>query len=122
MQTSRDVPMHIRSETTWSERRITPSWTIAHLKSKLEPITGVPPSSQKLALRLPGQVDDPIEGANEEATELSRWNLQAGAEIYVSLTFGISCHDGNYIAAFYHQCSQCDYFASSYTAYSSRIL
>ncbi|KAJ9651348.1 hypothetical protein H2198_007571 [Neophaeococcomyces mojaviensis] len=31
-----------------SERRITPTWTVDQLKSKLEPITGIPASSQKL--------------------------------------------------------------------------
>jgi tubulin-specific chaperone B len=31
-----------------SERRITPSWTISHLKTKLEPITGIPAQSQSL--------------------------------------------------------------------------
>jgi len=31
-----------------AERRITPTWTISQLKSRLEPITGIPPSSQSL--------------------------------------------------------------------------
>jgi len=31
-----------------AERRITPSWTISQLKSKLEPVTGIPTGSQSL--------------------------------------------------------------------------
>merc|ERR1711939_1236353 len=34
-----------------AERRITPSWTISQLKSKLEPVTGIPASAQSLRTR-----------------------------------------------------------------------
>ena len=83
LQTVRDVPLVIRSESSASERRITPSWSIGHLKTKLEPITGIPPSCQRLSLRLPGQEDIIIEAEDEEVTEVGRWRLQAMAEIYV---------------------------------------
>ena len=89
LQTARDIPLLIRSETSSSERRITPSWTIAHLKTKLEPITGIPPSCQKLSLRLPGQQDVVIEAADEDVTEVGTWRLQAMAEIYVCMGFFI---------------------------------
>ena len=36
-----------------TERRISPTWTISTLKAKLEPITGIPPSSQSLRLLTP---------------------------------------------------------------------
>ncbi|KAL2420118.1 hypothetical protein ABEF95_006819 [Exophiala dermatitidis] len=34
-----------------AERRITPSWTVEQLKAKLEPVTGIPTSSQTLRTR-----------------------------------------------------------------------
>jgi hypothetical protein len=34
-----------------AERRISPSWTIRQLKAKLEPVTGIPPSAQRLRTR-----------------------------------------------------------------------
>jgi tubulin-folding cofactor B len=34
-----------------AERRITPAWTVSQLKSKLEPITGIPASAQSLRTR-----------------------------------------------------------------------
>ena len=83
LQTARDVSMLIRSENSSSERRITPSWTIAHLKTKLEPITGVPSSCQKLTLTIPGQQQVPVEAQDEEVVQLDNWRLQAHAEIYV---------------------------------------
>ncbi|KAJ9601992.1 hypothetical protein H2200_013551 [Cladophialophora chaetospira] len=65
-----------------AERRITPSWTVSQLKTKLEPITGIPASSQSLRTRsLDGtriQIDD-------ETTLLSdpRYGLRRGTEIEV---------------------------------------
>ena len=78
-----DIPLLISSENASSERRITPSWTIAHLKDRLEPITGVPASYQRLVLKLASQTPQPIEAADEESTQLVRWPLQAYAEIEV---------------------------------------
>lgn len=81
--TAHDVPLLIASENSSSERRITPSWTIAQLKARLEPITGVPASCQKLSLKVGSQTPQPIHAANEESTQLAAWPLQAYAEIYV---------------------------------------
>ena len=84
MTTARDIPILISSTASSSERRITPSWTVAHLKSKLEPVTGIAPSSQKLTLRLPDQQEEyPIEAEDEESVEVGRWPLVAYAEIKV---------------------------------------
>lgn len=83
MQTAHDIPLQITSENSASERRITPSWSIAHLKTKLEPVTGIPPSSQKLALRLPNQPELAVEAADEENVQLASFPLQAYAEIHV---------------------------------------
>lgn len=85
MQAAADVPMQVRSESSFSERRINPSWSIAQFKTRLEPITGIPSTAQRLALKLGGsQPNVPIEAANEEATQLSAFALQAYAEINVS--------------------------------------
>ena len=84
MTTARDIPILITSTASSSERRITPSWTLAHLKTKLEPVTGVPPSSQKLTLRLPDQQQEtPIEAEDEESVQVGNWPLVAYAEIKV---------------------------------------
>lgn len=84
MTTARDIPMLITSTASSSERRITPSWTIAHLKTKLEPVTGIAPASQKLTLRLPDQQqENPIEAEDEESVEVGSWPLVAYAEIKV---------------------------------------
>ncbi|KAF6219778.1 hypothetical protein HO133_003603 [Letharia lupina] len=85
MATARDIPVLITSSASSSERRITPSWTIAHLKTKLEPVTGIAPSSQKLTLRLPDQQREiPIEAEDEDGVEVGRWPLVPYAEIKVT--------------------------------------
>ncbi|KAK7705101.1 hypothetical protein SLS57_010213 [Botryosphaeria dothidea] len=81
-----DVPLLVSSPSTQSERRISPSWSLAHLKTRLEPVTGIPASSQKLSLRIGSQAPVPLEAANEEATLLSEFPLQPYAEIYVDDT------------------------------------
>ncbi|GAB1193145.1 hypothetical protein APSETT444_002348 [Aspergillus pseudonomiae] len=45
-----------------TERRITPTWTVMQLKSKLETMTGIPPSSQRLKLKTPGCPDQWVDG------------------------------------------------------------
>jgi len=85
LQTAHDIPLQISSENASAERRITPSWSVAQLKTKLEPVTGIPPSSQRLTLRLPDQEGIPIEAEDEERVQLARWPLQPYAEIQVRL-------------------------------------
>lgn len=82
-----DVPLNIVSENAASERRITPSWSISQLRTKLEPITGIPPSSQRLSLRVPGSGDIAIEAADEDNTQLSNFPLTPYAELHVSPLF-----------------------------------
>lgn len=84
-QTAGDIPIQVASETAGSERRISPSWTIGQLKSKLELITGIPPLSQKLSLNRTGQPSIPIEAVDEDSTQLANFPLAPQAEIYVSL-------------------------------------
>lgn len=86
LQSAADVPLLISSPNSSSERRISPSWSIAHLKSRLEPITGVPASSQQLTLRVGSQDAVPITALDEEQTRLAQFPLQPYAEISVRLS------------------------------------
>jgi hypothetical protein len=79
-----DIPLQVVSDNTASERRITPSWTISQLKTKLVPITGIPYTSQKLSLKLSGSQNVPVEAADEEQTQLSSFPLAPYAELIVS--------------------------------------
>lgn len=67
-----------------SERRITPTWTLQQVKSKLETMTGVPPSSQRLRLKTPGQPDQWVEG---DDSLIGDWGLVRGSEIEVYTPF-----------------------------------
>lgn len=78
--------MYVTSEYTSAERRITPSWSIAQLKTKMEPITGIPPSSQRIALKTLTNETIPIEAADEENTYLQNYPLAPYAEFQVKLT------------------------------------
>lgn len=84
LQIAADVTVLINSETSSSERRVSPSWTISQLKTKLHPITGIPQSAQQLTLRLP-HAPQPIAitSNDEDATLLSAFPLQKYAEIHV---------------------------------------
>ncbi|RDW83110.1 putative Alp11 [Coleophoma crateriformis] len=84
MQTAGDIPLQITSDNSSSERRITPSWTIGQLKARLEPITGVPPLSQKLSLSVGRGQSIAIEAADEENTQLATFPLAPYAEIKVT--------------------------------------
>ncbi|KAI1873433.1 hypothetical protein JX265_005055 [Neoarthrinium moseri] len=81
-----DIPLQVISDNSSSERRITPSWTISQLKSKLEFVTGIPPSSQRLSLKTAAKDTIPIEAANEDDVHLSNFPLQAYAELHVADT------------------------------------
>jgi tubulin-folding cofactor B len=86
MQTAADIPLNITSENSRGERRITPAWTIAQLKTRLEPITGIPASSQSLVLKLGGsQAAVAVGAADEEAMQLHNFPLQPYAELSVGL-------------------------------------
>ncbi|KAF5535772.1 tubulin specific chaperone cofactor B [Fusarium phyllophilum] len=79
-----DVPLVVISEFAQSERRITPSWSISQLKGKLETVTGVPPSCQRLSLKpTAGAEAIAIEAPNEDDTHLSNFPLAPYAELHV---------------------------------------
>ena len=83
--TASDVVVRIASDNSLApERRISPSWSIALLRSKLEIITGVPPSFQRLTLRLPHNPEPiPIEAADEESVLVASFPFQPYAELHV---------------------------------------
>ncbi|CCF35108.1 CAP-Gly domain-containing protein [Colletotrichum higginsianum] len=80
-----DVPLQVISENSSSERRITPSWTISQLRTKLEPITGIPPSSQKISLKT-ASGSLPIEASDEDNAQLTGFPLAPYAELHVADT------------------------------------
>jgi tubulin-folding cofactor B len=85
LRTTADVTVLINSEnSSTAERRVTPSWTISQLKTKLLPVTGIPPSAQQLTLRLP-HAPQPITIASEdeENTQIAVFPLQPYCEIHV---------------------------------------
>ncbi|OQE16443.1 hypothetical protein PENSTE_c024G05453 [Penicillium steckii] len=63
-----------------TERRVTPSWTLMQLKGKLETMTGVPPGSQTLKIKVPGRNDQWMEG---DGRRIEEWGLMKGVEIEV---------------------------------------
>lgn len=81
-----DVPLVVVSENSSSERRITPSWSISTLKAKLETITGIPPSAQRILLKTAAEGSIPIEASDEDSTDLSAFRLTAYAELQVSVS------------------------------------
>ncbi|KAI2634232.1 CAP Gly-rich domain-containing protein [Hypomontagnella submonticulosa] len=78
-----DIPLQVISENSASERRITPSWSITQLKRKLEPVTGIPPSSQRISLKTASKETVAIEAADEDTTLLSNFPLSAYAELHI---------------------------------------
>jgi hypothetical protein len=63
-----------------TERRVTPSWTVMQLKGKLETMTGVPPSSQRLRVKVPGQAE---QWADNDDQLIGTYGLTKGSEIEV---------------------------------------
>ncbi|KAM7206280.1 CAP Gly-rich domain containing protein [Rhypophila sp. PSN 637] len=81
-----DVPLYVVSDYSSSERRITPSWSISQLKKKLEPITGIPPSCQRISLKTPTNEIISLETEDEENVQLHNYPLTPYAELGVTDT------------------------------------
>ncbi|KAK6363330.1 hypothetical protein TWF730_000766 [Orbilia blumenaviensis] len=83
----KDIVILVSSENAVTERRISPSWTLSTLKSKLEPITGIPPFAQQLSYQLhdssPAQ---PVNVSNEDGVHVSELGWEAGAKLVVADT------------------------------------
>ncbi|KAF8426658.1 CAP Gly-rich domain-containing protein [Tirmania nivea] len=90
--TASDVVVRVSSDNSLApERRVSPSWSIAQLKSKLELMTGVPPSFQRLILRLPHSSEPiAIEGVDEESVYVADFPFQPYAELHVADTRPLS--------------------------------
>jgi tubulin-folding cofactor B len=71
-----------------TERRITPTWTVMQVKAKLETMTGIPPGSQRLRVKVPGRPDQWAEGDDRL---IGDWGLVKGSEIEVCLFYSLSC-------------------------------
>ena len=82
LQSSADVPLLVVSDNSRSERRISPSWTIETLRTRLEPITGVPVSAQRLSLR--GGSQQPINLDGDGSIQLHAFNVASFSELRVS--------------------------------------
>ncbi|KAI1915994.1 hypothetical protein LOZ53_000902 [Ophidiomyces ophidiicola] len=63
-----------------TERRITPTWTISQLRSKLETMCGIPPSCQRLRLKSPGREDQWLDDGDQP---IGNWALAKGCEIEI---------------------------------------
>ncbi|KAF2454394.1 tubulin specific chaperone cofactor B [Lineolata rhizophorae] len=81
-----DVPLNVVSANASSERRVSPAWSLARFKARLEPITGVPAAAQKLSLRVASRDPVALEAADEDSTCLAAFPLQPYAEIHVTDT------------------------------------
>lgn len=79
--TAAAVPLRVLSSATTSERRVSPAWSVAQLKARLEPITGVPIEFQRLVLH-----GEQLEVQDEEATLLGSLRLVPFAELQVRMT------------------------------------
>lgn len=83
-----DIPLHVVSDYSASERRVTPSWSVGQFKSKMESVTGIPPGQQRLEYRAPTGERMSMEVGDEEAVLLSGFPLAKGGEIHVSFGLG----------------------------------
>lgn len=83
--TMADVPLLVVSDNSSAERRITPAWSISTLKTKLETVTGIPPSAQRILLKTASEGSVPIEAGDEDSTYLTAFHLTAYAELHVSI-------------------------------------
>ncbi|KAI9695541.1 MAG: hypothetical protein M1820_008554 [Bogoriella megaspora] len=84
-RTAADIPLLVRSENSSSERRVSPSWSVAHFKTRLEPIIGVPAAFQRLSLGSAVQ-EQTLEVADPDAVTVESWGLRPYTEIYVQDT------------------------------------
>ena len=80
-----DITVNVTSSLTNSQRRISTNWTVAHLKQRLEQITGIPPQSQELLL-YPLPTSSESVSIDKDDSLLSGYELPEGARIQVNDT------------------------------------
>lgn len=82
LQSSADVLMQVVSDNSRSERRISPAWTVDTLKTRLEPITGIPVAAQRLSLR--GGTNQSVDIDADGSIQLHNFNVASFSELRVS--------------------------------------
>ncbi|KAK6534243.1 hypothetical protein TWF281_005573 [Arthrobotrys megalospora] len=83
----KDIVILVSSENAVTERRIFQGWTVSTLKSKLEPITGIPPFAQQLSYQpTESSPVHPVSVDNEDYAYVSDMGWQAGAKLIVADT------------------------------------
>jgi tubulin-specific chaperone B len=65
-QTPADISLQVTSPLIRTEKRITPSWTVGHLKGRLETVTGIPPGCMRLVLHAPGKGEIEMQGDEQQ--------------------------------------------------------
>ncbi|BFZ61071.1 hypothetical protein YB2330_002129 [Saitoella coloradoensis] len=70
-----DIPVHVTSYNASSERRISLSWTITHLRARLESVCGIPAGYQKITFR-PTESAPPIAVSANNEDEVTLDELQ----------------------------------------------
>lgn len=81
IQITSDAGPHLQ---TSSERRISPQWTLQHLKQRLEPVTGIPPQRQLLTLFLPQHTRAEQGLPMQQDDQLvSDWPLEPHARVHI---------------------------------------
>ena len=92
-----------------TERRITPTWTVMQVKAKLETMTGIPPGSQRLRVKVPGRPDQWADGDDRL---IGDWGLAKGSEIEVSSVFFLCFVIFPFLSWPLHQIKRCHVFCS----------
>ncbi|QPG73388.1 hypothetical protein FOA43_000698 [Brettanomyces nanus] len=84
-----DFTIHLTSDLTSSERRLSPDWTLKYFKHRVEYITGIPPESQKIWIYETNdsnereQIDSLL---NEETTLLEDLHISPFTRIHIEST------------------------------------
>ncbi|KAF4556785.1 CAP-Gly domain-containing protein 1 [Elsinoe fawcettii] len=81
--TAQDITALVISQNSKSERRINPSWTLEHLKIRLESVTGVPASAQRLSITLPSGQQQSLDHLSD-TNLIGQMNLRDFAELHVN--------------------------------------
>ncbi|EPS45206.1 hypothetical protein H072_811 [Dactylellina haptotyla CBS 200.50] len=80
----KDIIVLVSSENAVIERRVSSSWTISTLRSKLEPVTGIPPSAQNLSYQPPDMVGaTSLGGFDEDTVLISTLNWRNYTKLFV---------------------------------------
>ncbi|VEU21439.1 DEKNAAC102420 [Brettanomyces naardenensis] len=84
-----DFTVHLTSDLTSSERRLSPDWTVEYFKHRVELITGIPPEFQKIWIYRTNQSNDRHELDNSldvKTTHLDDLNISPSTRIHVENT------------------------------------